>query len=117
MKDDEDSSWAFAIYVFGGVKCRTQPMTVDSVNKSKEVRPPKKPKEQEENKSSKVESMYWRVFTSQVLSSLFTFCTILGLPLNKQCTISDNCSTCLTHLHNTHRHTSTWHGVSMHVYS
>ena len=49
-------------------------------------------------KSSKVESAYQSVSTSQVL--------FFWLPLNQQCKISDNCSTCPTHMHNARRRAS-----------
>ena len=62
-------------------------------------------------KSSKVESTYWRVFTSQVF--------FFSLPLTQQCTISDTCSAHPTHMRNTHRHTDAWRSMRhhTHVYS
>ena len=48
-------------------------------------------------KSSKEESTYWRVFTSQVLLA----------PTNQQCGVPRN----------THRHTGTWHSTRYHTHA
>ena len=65
--------------------------------------------------SSKVESIYWRTFTSHVLahsSCYYCFVRFFGLPLNKQHTTSDTCSVCPTCMCNAPRHTGASCGTS-----
>ena len=56
------------------------------------------------HRRSQAKSMYWKVFTNQVM--------FFWLPvLYQQRTISDTCSTCPTHMRNAHRYTGAWYGA------
>ena len=105
-------AWAFATYVFGGVKCRnkcsTQPTASDSdKEKSKEVSPPQKQREQEENKKE---------FKSRkhVLESLHKPGNVLWAPTKPA---AHTCSARLTRMRNAHRHTGACHSVRHHTHA
>ena len=108
--------WAFALYVFGGVKCTnecwTQPMAgnSDKEKAKRSVHRRSQESKKRTRKSSKVESTYWTVFTSQVL--------FFRLPLlNQQCPFSDTCSMRPTHMCNVQTRTGTWRGTRCHMHA
>ena len=96
-------SWVFTTCVFGWVKCRKGPEPSQQlVTLRRKAKKSVHVEAKRTRNSSKLESMHWRVYTSQVLGSLLTLTLLFGLPLNQQHTISDTCSECSTRMLNAH---------------
>ena len=107
--------WVFVMYVFCGIKCRNhcwnQPTAGDSEIYAKtSVHHGSQTSNKTTRKSSKVESMYWRVSSSHIL--------FFGLPLiNQHRTSSDTSFVHPTHMRNVHRHTGAWGGARHHTHA